>query len=122
MNKKIYTGVNGGKYTLSKNRKKQYIGRVARGLPKQRQVSRNGASDARKWKLHLPGNTHYCGAAGGAAKTSYPVNSEKRCRAALSYARFAKRPCGIVRCAMKQAKKKGWNCGKTSKSITKCNK
>ena len=122
MNKKIYTGVNGGKYTLSKNRKKQYIGRVARGLPKQRQVSRNGASDARKWKLHLPRKTHYCGAAGGAAKTSYPVNTQSRCRAALSYARFAKRPCGVIRCALKQAKKKGWNCGKTSKGLTKCSR
>lgn len=120
MNNKIYTGANGGKYTLSKTGKKQYIGRVARGLPKQRQMSRNGASDARKWKLHLPGNTHYCGAAGGAAKTSYPVNSEKRCRAALSYARFAKRPCGIVKCAMAQAKKKGWNCGKSSKKAVSC--
>jgi hypothetical protein len=119
-NKKIYTGPNGGKYTLSKTGKKEYIGRVARGLRKKKEVSRNGASDARKWQLHLPKNTHYCGPAGGAAKTSYPVNTEKRCRAALSYARFAKRPCGIVGCALAQAKRKGWDCGKSSTQAKSC--
>ena len=118
--KKIYTGPQGGKYTLTRSGKKDYIGRVARGLPKQRQVSRNGRSDARKWQLHLPKNTHYCGPAGGAARTSYPVNTEARCSAALSYARFAKRPCGIVKCALKQAKKKGWSCGKSSNSASTC--
>ena len=97
---KIYTGPRGGKYTLSKTGKKEY-------LPKQRKVSRK---------------IHYCGPAGGAARTSYPVNTQARCRAALSYARFAKRPCGIIRCAMKQAKKKGWSCGTTSKRVLKCNK
>ena len=119
-NKKVYTGPMGGKYTLSKTGNKEYIARAARGLPKQRQVSRNGNSDARKWQLRLPKKTHYCGPAGGAAKTSYPVNTQARCRAALSYARFAKRPCGIVRCALAQAKKKGWNCGKTSKGANTC--
>ena len=109
---KIYTGPQGGKYTLTSSGKKQYI--------KQRQVSRNGRSDARKWQLRLPKNTHYCGPAGGAARTSYPVNTEARCSAALSYARFAKRPCGIVQCALKQAKKKGWSCGKSSNSASKC--
>ena len=110
-NKKIYTGPNGGKYTIS-NGKKNYI--------RKKDVSRNGASDARKWQLHLPKKTHYCGPAGGAAKTSYPVNTEKRCRAALSYARFAKRPCGVVGCALAQARRKGWDCGKSSTQAKSC--
>jgi hypothetical protein len=91
-NKKIYTGPNGGKYTLSKTGRKEYRKKT----------------------------THYCGSAGGAAKTSYPVNTEKRCRAALSYARFAKRPCGIVGCALAQARKKGWTCGKSSAQAKSC--
>ena len=79
-NKKIHTGPNGGKYTLSKTGKKEYIGRVARGLTKKKEVSRNGAS----------------------------------------YARFAKRPCGIVGCALAQAKKKGWKCGQSSNQALSC--
>lgn len=91
---KIYTGPKGGRYTLSKTGKKEY----------------------------LPKSTHYCGPSGGGKKNSYPVNTQSRCRAALSYARFAKRPCGIIKCAIKQAKKKGWNCGKSSSRVLKCSR
>lgn len=56
----------------------------------------------------------FCGPAGGAGPRNFPVNSEKRCRAALSYARKAPNPCGIVKCALKKAKKHGWKCGATS--------
>jgi len=63
---------------------------------------------------------YYCGSAGGVAKNKFPVNTEKRCRAALSYSRFAKRPCGIVSCALKQAAKHGWKCGTSSAGAKKC--
>jgi len=119
-NAKIFTGPNGGKFTINSHGNKQYTSRTARGLPKQKQVSRNGSTNARKWQLHLPKNTKYCGSAGGAARTSYPVNTPKRCSAALSYARFAKRPCGIVRCALAQGKKMGWSCGKSSSQKNTC--
>ena len=111
--KKVYTGKNGGRYTITKDGKKSY-------LPKKVQHSRNGKSSAKHWQLHLPSNTKYCGPSGGAALTSFPVNTEKRCRAALSYARFAKRPCGIVSCALRQAAKKGWKCGTSSSGAKKC--
>ena len=119
-NKRIYTGPSGGKYIINSRGKKQYLSRASRGLPKQKQVSRNGSSDARKWQMHLPRNTKFCGPAGGAARTSYPVNTPKRCSAALSYARFAKRPCGIVRCALAHGRKMGWSCGKSSSQKNRC--
>jgi len=119
-NKKVYTGKNGGEYTLTKTGRKSYLSHATRGLPKVREVSRNGKSNARHWQLHLSPSTKYCGTAGGAAKHSFPVNTEKRCRAALSYSRFAKRPCGIISCALRQAAKKGWKCGTTSKGAKNC--
>ena len=56
-------------------------------------------------------NSDFCGPSGGAGTTKFPVNTEKRCRAALSYARTAPNPNGIVRCALNKAKKMGWRCG-----------
>jgi len=50
----------------------------------------------------------FCGPAGGAPEGSYPVNSEKRARAALSYAHNAPDPEGIKNCVYKKAKKHGW--------------
>lgn len=97
-NKKVYTGKNGGKYTLTKSGEKSY-------LPKKTKRNHNG--------------TH-CGSMGGAAPNSFPVNSAKRCSAALSYSRFAKRPCGIVSCALRKAAKKGWKCGTSSMGAKKC--
>ena len=45
-----------------------------------------------------------CGPSGGAAPGTYPVNSKKRCRAALSYARHAPNPSGIRRCVARKCK------------------
>ena len=50
----------------------------------------------------------FCGPAGGAAPGTYPVNSEKRARAALSYAHNAPDPEGLKRCVYKKAKEHGW--------------
>ena len=63
-----------------------------------------GSSNAVKYK----GVKSFCGPAGGAAKGTYPVDSPKRARAALAYARNAPNPAGIRRCVSQQAKKKGW--------------
>lgn len=41
----------------------------------------------------------------------FPVTTEKKCRAALSYARYAKNPDAVRECAIKRAKKYGWRCG-----------
>jgi hypothetical protein len=70
-------------------------------------------------KKYLKSN-QFCGPAGGAGSTKFPVNSEKRCRAALSYARYAPKPCGIVHCALNKAKKAGWKCGAATKKKCKC--
>ncbi len=59
----------------------------------------------------------FCGPAGGAAKGSYPVNTKKRCSAALSYARFAPKPCGIARCVRRKCPK---SVGKSSALMKKC--
>jgi len=109
--KKVYSGPQGGLYTLTKSGKKSYVSNADRGLPKK---------TARHWQLHLKKNTVYCGPAGGAAPYSFPVNTEKRCRAALSYSRFAPSPCGVAQCALKQARKHGWKCGTSSKRAQSC--
>lgn len=44
----------------------------------------------------------FCGPAGGSSKGSYPVNTKKRARAALAYARNAPNPEGIKRCVRKK--------------------
>ena len=64
----------------------------------------------------------FCGPAGNAPMGTFPVDTEKRCSAALSYARNAPYPDGIVECAMKKAKENGWKCGKNSKQVKKMKK
>lgn len=46
----------------------------------------------------------FCGPSGGAPKGSYPVNSKKRCAAALSYAHNAPNPEGIRACVKRKCK------------------
>jgi hypothetical protein len=89
---KVKTGPRGGLYILTKNGNKKY----------------------------LKSDEDFCGPSGGAGKTNFPVNTEKRCRAALSYSRFAPKPCGIVECALKKAEKKGWKCGAATKKSCRC--
>lgn len=56
----------------------------------------------------------FCGSAGGASPRSYPVDTESRCRAALSYARHAPNPEGIRQCALEKAQQHpDWRCGVT---------
>ena len=57
---------------------------------------------------------YFCAEQGGYPQgtMAFPVDSEKRCRAALSYARMAPNPQGIRNCALKIAQEEGWNCGK----------
>jgi hypothetical protein len=52
-----------------------------------------GSSNVGKYKNVSP--QEFAGAKGGASKYSYPINTEKRARAALSYARNAPNPAGI---------------------------
>ena len=44
----------------------------------------------------------FCGPSGGAPSGSYPVNSKKRARAALAYARNAPNPGGIKKCVYRK--------------------
>lgn len=46
----------------------------------------------------------FCGPSGGAPAGSYPVNTAKRCRAALAYAHNAPNPAGIKKCVLKKCK------------------
>jgi hypothetical protein len=50
-----------------------------------------GGSNAGKY----PGVKDFAGPSGGAPKGSYPINTRKRAKAALSYARHAPNPQGI---------------------------
>lgn len=53
-----------------------------------------GGSSAGKYKTKGP----FCGPSGGAPKGTYPVNTRKRARAAIAYARHAPNPAGIKKC------------------------
>ncbi len=61
-----------------------------------------GGSNVGKYKRVSKGK--FCGPSGGAPAGSYPVNSAKRCRAALSYARNAPNPGGIKACVKRKCK------------------
>jgi len=115
--RKIRTGPNGGKYII-KNGKKRYVPHNFLGEKKQKQHSRDGISNVSKYKKEKVPKSKFCGPTGGAAKGSYPVNTKKRCSAALSYARFAPDPCGIARCVNKKCSK---DVGRNSKLMQKCN-
>jgi hypothetical protein len=76
--------------------------------------------DAEKKPQDKPGGSNvgkykkgpFCGPAGGAPKGSYPVNTLKRAKAALSYARHAPNPAGIRKCVCRHWGKQLPSCGK----------
>ena len=61
----------------------------------------------------------FCGPAGGYPEGTYPVNSARRCRAALMLSRYAPNPRGIDRCALDLAREHGWRCGTESEKARK---
>ncbi len=111
LGKKIKIGPNGGHYIIKDNKKKY--------VPHDYHSSKDRKSNVLKYKKEKIPKDKFCGPSGGASKGSYPVNTNKRCSAALSYARFAPNPCGIARCVNKKCPK---NIGKFSELMKKCNK
>lgn len=83
----------------------------------QRQEYLKATHSTTKSKYMNVPEQYFCGSKGGYPQGShtFPVDSEKRCRAALSYAHNAPNPEGIRQCALAIAAEKGWNCGKYSK-------
>ena len=77
---------------------------------KKRPQDKPGGSNVGKYKTGP-----FCGPAGGAPAGSYPVNTLKRAKAALSYARHAPNPDGIKDCVCKHWGDKLSSCGKKSK-------
>ncbi len=74
---------------------------VARG--KQSELRKKpGGSSVGEYKGVSKGK--FCGPSGGAPSGSYPVNSAKRCRAALGYAHNAPNPSGIKACVKRKCK------------------
>lgn len=66
--------------------------KVERGK-EEKMREKKGSSNAGKYKNVSP--KEFAGAAGGASKFSYPINTRKRARAALAYAHNAPDPEGI---------------------------
>jgi hypothetical protein len=85
-------------------KERRYEDRWGKDLDRERE--REGSSSAGEYSD--VDKDDFCGPAGGAAPGTYPVNSEKRARAALSYAHNAPDPEGIKRCVYKKAKEHGW--------------
>lgn len=78
---------------------------VAKGVKESRKKvakarKKPGGSNVGEYKSVKKGA--FCGPAGGAPEGSYPVNTKKRARAALSYAHNAPNPEGIRRCVKKK--------------------
>ena len=85
-------------------KERRYKDRWGKDLDKQRE--KEGSSSAGDYSD--VDKDDFCGPAGGAAPGTYPVNSEKRARAALAYAHNAPNPEGIKNCVYKKAEKHGW--------------
>lgn len=66
--------------------------KVKRGV-EQKMQEKKGSSNAGKYKNVSP--KKFAGAAGGASKFSFPINSLSRAKSALSRAHFAPNPAGI---------------------------
>lgn len=83
-------------------KKKVAIAKGVRVVPSKKAALKKkpGGSNVGKYKKVSKGD--FCGSAGGAPKGSYPVNTKKRARAALSYAHNAPNPAGIKRCVKKK--------------------
>jgi len=83
-----------------KKKKKSKKVTVAKGVKmdrgKEAKIRKKaGSSNAGKYKN--VSKKEFAGAAGGASKYSYPINTLKRARAALAYAHNAPDPAGIKR-------------------------
>lgn len=96
---------------VAKNAKKGKRVKIGKNLSlkrgEEKKLSkRAGSSNVGKYKKVAKGD--FCGPSGGAAPGTYPVNSKKRCRAALSYAHNSPNPSGIRACVKRK-------CGSTSK-------
>lgn len=91
-------------YREDTDKEKRYEDRWDKDLDKERE--KEGSSSAGDYSD--VDKDDFCGPAGGAAPGTYPVDTEKRARAALSYAHNAPDPEGIKRCVYRKAKKHGW--------------
>ena len=109
--------VHGDKYTELWKLKK-WRGKLARAPKAKAPQKRGGRSNVSKYEKEGVPKNKFCGPAGGAVKGSYPVNTTRRCSAALSYARLAPNPCGIARCVRRKCPAA---VGRSSKLMRTCN-
>lgn len=93
-------------------RKKRAVKRAKRvKIAKGKSVPRGKESKMRKkaggsnvGEYKRVSKKEFCGPSGGAPAGSYPVNTKKRCRAALAYAHNAPNPAGIRACVKRKCK------------------
>ncbi len=84
----------------TKEKKKRAV-KIAKGVKvapelKSKFQKKPGGSNVGKYKTIKKGD--FCGPAGGSPPGSFPVNSKKRAKSALSYAKNAPNPSGIKKC------------------------
>ena len=92
-----------------KSAEKENRVKIGKGLSLKREQEeklskRPGSSNVGKYKK--VSGEDFCGPSGGAAPGTYPINSKKRCSAALSYAHNALNPSGIRACVKRKCGKK----------------
>ena len=91
------------------------LGNYPRSMYKELKYGK--ASPKRKVNASPKRKVKSCGKAAGLNNDSYPVNTRKKCSAALSYSRYAPNECGLARCVIKNCPK---GTGKSSKLIKDC--
>jgi len=80
---------------------------VAKGLKESRKkvsAARKKAGGSNVGEYKKVAKKEFCGPSGGSPKGSYPVDTDKRCRAALAYAKNAPNPSGIKECVKRKCK------------------
>lgn len=79
---------------------------LSKRSPKKSPKKSKGCSNAEKYK-NVPEDL-FCGPEGGSCPGTFPVNTKRRSKAALAYARHAPNPEGIRQCVRRISAKKGW--------------
>lgn len=82
--------------------KKVQIARGTKVSKKKASAMRKKPGSSNVGKYKDVSKSAFCGKAGGSSPGSYPVNTKKRARAALSYARNAPNPEGIKACVYRK--------------------
>lgn len=109
-NQQTYIKINSKRYNLINELLEKYNGNLEKA--KKEYINLTTVSSKKYQNIE---SKYFCGEECNYKPKSFPVNTEDRCRKALSYARVTNNPECIRKCALRIAKEKGWRCGMSKK-------